>query len=113
MWNCPAIVRRQRRLFRLDLKPVPFTCRITVIQCGIETFGLWRLIRKNKTMLELALQQIIYARGYTQTLLADIPDELWFQQPNGCASNIAWQVAHLAFAEYALTLMRVRGKEPG
>jgi uncharacterized damage-inducible protein DinB len=63
--------------------------------------------------LELALQQIVFARGYTQTLLTDIPDELWYEQPRGSASNIAWQVAHLAFAEYALALMRVRGKEPG
>jgi len=62
--------------------------------------------------LELAQRQIEFARGYTKTLLEDIPDELWYVQPNGCVSNVAWQVAHIAFAQYALALMRVRGKEP-
>jgi len=63
-------------------------------------------------MLELAKEQIIFARNYTKSLLADVPDEQWHERPAGCPSNIAWQVAHLAFAEYALALMRVRGKEP-
>ena len=63
-------------------------------------------------MHQLAQQQIIFAREYTKSLLADVPDEQWYQQPAGCPTNIAWQIAHLAFAQYALALMRVRGKEP-
>jgi len=63
-------------------------------------------------MRELAQQQIVFARDYVKSLLADIPDERWFEQPPGCPSNVAWQVAHLAFAQYALALMRMRGKEP-
>jgi hypothetical protein len=63
-------------------------------------------------MHEIAQQQIVFAREYTKSLLADVPDALWYEQPPGCPSNIAWQVAHLAFAQYALALMRVRGKEP-
>jgi len=63
-------------------------------------------------MIEIAQQQIVFARDYTKSLLADVSDEQWYEQPTGCPSNIAWQVAHLAFAQYALALMRVRGKEP-
>lgn len=62
--------------------------------------------------LELAQLQIAGARAYTRTLLADIPDELWFAQPPHCPSHVAWQVAHLAMAQYGLTLLRIRGKEP-
>jgi len=62
--------------------------------------------------LELARQQIVFARGYTHSLLADVLDELWYVQPQGCPTHIAWQVAHLAMAQYGLTLLRMRGKEP-
>ncbi len=61
--------------------------------------------------LEIARQQLVSARDYTLSLLADIDDALWYEQPPGCPSHVAWQVAHLAFAEYALVLVRVRGKE--
>ncbi len=73
--------------------------------------------------LELARRQIEFARGYTHTLIDDLEDDLWFVQPTAvqAASNsgsgaglthIAWQVGHLAMAEYMLTLFRIRGKEP-
>jgi len=62
--------------------------------------------------LNIARSQLASARDYTRTLLTDLDDSLWYTQPPGCPTNIAWQVAHLAFAEYALVLVRVRGKEP-
>jgi hypothetical protein len=61
---------------------------------------------------ELAARQIAFARQYTLRLLQDIDDELWFVRPAACPSHIAWQVGHLAMAQYALTLLRIRGKEP-
>lgn len=63
-------------------------------------------------MLELARHQIIAARQYTESLLADLSDDQWYVVPDGCPSHIAWQVGHLAMAEYALVLLRVRGKLP-
>jgi hypothetical protein len=33
----------------------------------------------------------------------------WFRAPNGCVTHVAWQVGHLAVAEYRLSLRRVRG----
>ena len=62
--------------------------------------------------LEIAIANIEFARGYTKTLLTDLTDADWFQIPSGCVSNIAWQVGHLAMAQYALTMIRIRGKEP-
>jgi len=75
------------------------------------------------SQLELARRQIDFARSYTKTLLADLEDDLWFVRPSAGASedagpapgptHIAWQVGHLAMAEYMLTLLRLRGKQPG
>jgi hypothetical protein len=64
------------------------------------------------TAAELARQQIQAAREYTLTLLEDVDDEFWTIQVPGYPSHIAWQVGHLAMAEYALTVLRIRGKEP-
>jgi uncharacterized damage-inducible protein DinB len=62
--------------------------------------------------VELARKQIDFARQYTLNLLEDIDDGDWFRQPHEGITHIAWQVGHLAMAEYALTMIRVRGKEP-
>ncbi len=59
-----------------------------------------------------ALAQILSARQYLETLLNDLDDPLWFAMPAGCGTHIAWQVAHLAMAEYGLCLFRQRGREP-
>src|SRR5687767_13034970 len=32
--------------------------------------------------------------------------------PPGCITHVAWQVGHLAFAEYRLALERIRGPKP-
>ncbi len=66
----------------------------------------------DRTQLELALEQIRFARTYTLSLIDDLADDDWLAQPAGCPTNIAWQVGHLTMAQYMLTLFRVRGKEP-
>ena len=65
------------------------------------------------TTLQFALERIERTRSYTQALLADVEDELWFVKPEGCPTHIAWQVGHIAMAQYALCLMRVRESQPG
>ena len=62
--------------------------------------------------LDRALEQIRFARSYTTELLSDIPHERWFEMPAGSATHIAWQVGHLAGAQYFLGLARVRGVQP-
>jgi hypothetical protein len=61
------------------------------------------------TRLQIALSQINAAREYTQTLLAEILVADWFRQPTPAVTHVAWQVGHLAMAEYRLGLERIRG----
>jgi hypothetical protein len=60
--------------------------------------------------IELVLKQLQFARDYTHSLLADIDETDWFRVPAGCATHVAWQVGHLAMAQYGLCLFRLRGR---
>ena len=62
--------------------------------------------------LSLALRQLEFARAYTQSVLAAIDEAEWFTMPPGCPTHVAWQVGHLAMAEYGLCLFRQRGRLP-
>lgn len=64
------------------------------------------------TRLEQALVQLKLARTYSLGLLQDIPEKDWFWMPAPGVTHIAWQVGHLACAEYHLTLARIRGNQP-
>jgi hypothetical protein len=63
--------------------------------------------------LQVAIDQIIFARKYTSELLDATTPADWFRMPAESVSHIAWQVGHLAMAEYRLVLERVRGRQPG
>lgn len=63
--------------------------------------------------LQVAVAQIQSARDYLHWLLADVPDSQWFYMPPGWPTHIAWQVGHLAMAEYGLCLFRQRGRAEG
>jgi hypothetical protein len=65
---------------------------------------------KMDTPLELARKQIAFARSYTLSLLEDVDDDQWFTVPGGAETHVAWQVAHLAMAQYGLCLFRQRGR---
>lgn len=62
--------------------------------------------------LELALKQIQFARDYTLATLDAIEPADWFTMPPGCPTHVAWQVGHLAMAQYGLCLFRQRGRQP-
>ncbi len=62
--------------------------------------------------LQLALHQIQFARDYTLATLAEIDPADWFAMPPGCPTHVAWQVGHLAMAQYGLCLFRQRGRQP-
>jgi uncharacterized damage-inducible protein DinB len=64
----------------------------------------------SRARLEPAVQRIRMARIYSKTFLRDLTPDEWFWQPSELATHIAWQVAHIAAAQYALCLMRMRGK---
>ena len=63
--------------------------------------------------LQIARMQIAFARDYTRGLIADIDDGDWFLQPAQGVGHVAWQVGHLAVAEYGLGLFRQRGRREG
>jgi hypothetical protein len=62
--------------------------------------------------LQLAIDQIVFARNYTLWLLDQTPVADWFRQPPAGVSHVAWQVGHLAFAQYRLAIWRIRGQRP-
>jgi hypothetical protein len=66
----------------------------------------------NNPRIGLARRQVEFARHYTQSLLDELEDGLWFTRPTGCTTHVAWQVGHLAMAEYGLCLFRIRGRQP-
>jgi hypothetical protein len=61
--------------------------------------------------LQLALQQIEFARKYTLSIVHEIDEAVWFTMPSGRPTHVAWQVGHLAMAEYGLCLFRMRGRQ--
>ncbi len=60
--------------------------------------------------LDLAIAQIHFAREYTKLLISDLEPPDWFRQPTEGVSHLAWQVGHLAMAQYGLCLFRMRGR---
>jgi hypothetical protein len=62
--------------------------------------------------LDVAIRQIESARQYLLVMIQDVDDADWFRMPPGCPSHVAWQVGHLAMAQYGLCLLRIRGKQP-
>jgi hypothetical protein len=61
-------------------------------------------------LLDVARRQIEFARAYTLGLVQDLDDWDWFRQPREGATHVAWQLGHLAMAEYGLCLFRIRGR---
>jgi len=62
---------------------------------------------------DAAVGQMQFARDYTLTLIQDIPYEQWYAQPSEVPTHLAWQIGHLAVAEYGLMLFRQRGRAEG
>ena len=61
--------------------------------------------------LELIGEQIAKARAYSASLLEDLNPDDWFAMPGSGVTHLAWQVGHLAAAEYYLTMVRIRGQK--
>jgi hypothetical protein len=60
--------------------------------------------------LQTALGQIAFARRYTLGLLEGVPEAEWFRMPAEGVTHVAWQVGHLAMAEYRLCMELLRGR---
>jgi hypothetical protein len=59
--------------------------------------------------IQTIVDQIQLARKYTEGLLDGVRAEDWFRMPAEGITHIAWQVGHIAVAQYYLTMKRIRG----
>ena len=66
-----------------------------------------------KEELKLPLQQIRSSREYTLSLIDDLQPDEWYKMPAPPISHIAWQVGHIAMAQFRLCLERLRNLQPG
>jgi hypothetical protein len=57
------------------------------------------------------IRDIRKARMYTEDMLSHVDQAKWFRQPTEGVTHVAWQVGHLAVAQFGLALMRVRGEK--
>ena len=62
--------------------------------------------------LQTALERIQFSRQYTLRLIDGLAPGDWYRMPTPAITHIAWQVGHLAMAQYRLTLDRIRGERP-
>ena len=63
--------------------------------------------------LKFLIDQIDLSRKYTEDLLNNIEPGDWFRIPTDGVTHIAWQVGHLAIAQFNLAVVRTRGRQPG
>lgn len=66
-----------------------------------------------ESMRNAGLGQMEFARTYTLQLLDNVSEDIWQQSPQGFPTHFAWQVGHLAVAQYGLMLFRQRGRAEG
>ncbi len=60
--------------------------------------------------IELALDRIRASRNFTQSFLKDLTAAEWYWSPAELTTHVAWQVGHLAVAQYNLCLRRIRDR---
>lgn len=63
--------------------------------------------------IDAFLTRMQFARMYTLRILETIDPGDWFRVPPAGVTHVAWQVGHLAFAEFRLILERLCGHSPG
>ncbi len=54
--------------------------------------------------------QMRWMRQYGLQLIESVPHELWYKIAPGTSTHLAWQVGHMAVAQYGLMLFRQRGR---
>lgn len=60
-------------------------------------------------LADIIFEDLQQVRAYTNDMLRHVDESLWFRQPTPDANHVAWQVGHMAIAQYALCLKRIRG----
>src|SRR5882672_4682176 len=63
--------------------------------------------------VQAAISGIQRARSYTNLLIGDFTPDGWYWHPDSFVTHLAWQVGHLAHAQYCHCFQWVRGRRPG
>ena len=79
-------------------------------ELSIEDANALPAIEAIPSMLNAAIAQIRFARGYVQELLAATDSSLWHTCPTGSPTTVAWQVGHLTVSQYGLLMFRLYGR---
>ncbi|MEO2014850.1 MAG: DinB family protein [Fuerstiella sp.] len=61
------------------------------------------------SLIPIILEDLTQARAYANDMLSHVDESMWFRQPAEGINHVAWQVGHMAIAQYGLCLKRVRG----
>jgi len=73
-----------------------------------------KTIEKNYTMnkIDFLKDQIIESRNFANTLISEIPEDLWYTIPENTDSNFAWQIGHLLISQnfHAITCITGRNE---
>jgi DinB superfamily len=59
-----------------------------------------------------AIERIRSARENTRHLMSDFTADEWFWHPPTFVTHLAWQIGHLAFAQYCHCFWWIRGRRP-
>lgn len=60
----------------------------------------------------VAIERVVLARRLAKSMLDDLTPDEWFRTAPSGATHIAWQVGHLAVAEFGLCIGRHRPETP-
>ena len=65
----------------------------------------------SSSRMEQLVNRMRGVRSFTEMFLDGITDAEWFWSPPEYTTHLAWQVGHIAVAEYGLCMRRIRGRE--
>ena len=63
------------------------------------------------SLIPIILEDLQQTRAYATDMLSHVDEALWFRQPADGINHVAWQVGHMAIAQYGLCLKRIRGPQ--
>jgi len=64
------------------------------------------------TTLEFLTNQLVETRSFTKRLIAEMPEELWFEKPENTDTNFAWQIGHIFLAQHYHIISCSFGRDP-
>jgi hypothetical protein len=59
-----------------------------------------------------AIELVRGARENTRRLMSDFTDDEWFWHPPEFVTHLAWQIGHIAYAQYCHCFWWIRGRRP-